>query len=154
MLLLASASDPHHGSSRILIPIRSPQTGKRRDYIYSVRIKSFIRILLGLRCSLDHAHAVSEPLYGCTGYEHTALQCILYFIRSAGSYGREQSVPALYGVSPRIHQQKATCAVRILRFTLVETTLAEKCSLLVTCNTRDRYPAAQHIVMRLTEHIA
>ena len=91
MLLGTASGNADDGSSGILIPVGSSHARKCRNDIDPCGIRHMLRILLGLCGGLKHTHTVTKPLDPCTGYEHAALQGILYVFACAGSNSGQQT---------------------------------------------------------------
>ena len=149
MILRAAPGDAHHGTPRILVPIRRPHARKGRNDIDARRVVNPPCIFLGLRSLLEHSHAVAQPLDRRTRNEHASLQRIFDLTRPARRDGRKKPRLGSDRLIPRIHQKETSRAISVLHLSLLETTLPEQRRLLVPGRTRDGDAPAQHGRIRL-----
>ena len=143
MVFIYATSDSHNGSPCILIPVRSTQSGKRRDYIASVGIRHFFGHIFGILCRINHPHLIPQPLDRGTCYKDRSFQCIIHFAVQPPCNGCDQPILRKYWFFTGIHQHKASGTVRILCLTGFETGLSKQRRLLVSRCPGNRNRAAQ-----------
>ena len=104
MGIFTAPGQPHHKTSGVRVPVRRSKSCKGWNNINAIGILHLTGQRLRGRGTVDHLHGIPQPLDGCTGYKHTALQGVFYIVAATGGDGGHQAMIALHRAASGIHQ--------------------------------------------------
>ncbi len=113
------------------IPIRRPQSDKRRHQIHSSRVGFTGSQGFDFRRGANQPQPVAKPLHDRAGNEYRTFQAIHHLPVQSPADGRQQIVVRGHRLVARVEQQKAAGTVGILGRTRLEAGLAERGRLLI-----------------------
>ena len=134
-----TTGDAYDRAAGILIPIRSGQTGERRNKIDTATVRNRGSKFLNLAAALDEPEAVAQPLDDAAAYIDGAFKGVLHFVADLPRHGGEEVVLREDGLVTDVQHDEATGAIGVLDRTRCEAHLAEERTLLVTGDTCDRH---------------
>ena len=94
----------------ILIPIRSGQTGERRNKIDTATVRNRGSKFLNLAAALDEPEAVAQPLDDAAAYIDGAFKGVLHFVADLPRHGGEEVVLREDGLVTDVQHDEATGA--------------------------------------------
>src|SRR5580704_2002683 len=139
MTLVCKASQARDHPSRIALPIWRIQPGERWNEVHASIISNCSRQRFDVAAFLNQSEVIAKPLDECAGMGDAALQSIMRrLVAKFVSHRGEQSKLGMNDLRSRIFQHETARSVSVLRFTSVETGLANQRRLLIPENPGDR----------------
>src|SRR5439155_25144416 len=118
-------------ATRILIPVRRPQPGKRGYQVNPAAICDAACERFHIDGGFDQSQSISQPLNHCATDEHAAFQSVVGASVGLPGHGGEKLVLRWRGLRAEVHQNETAGAISVFGQAARKTVLSEERGLLI-----------------------